>query len=114
MEIFSDFLDEEVPKILRSVHDAGCLGFVSDSIAEALLVFLNAQTHLTVTLHSRDSYWCAQICNVSSGEEIVDEDQEAFIDDLVVCHEEGDGHALGPCLVIQCQQVLFEVRNAVG
>lgn len=44
---------------------------------------------------------------LTGGQQVVDVDQEALLDDLVVCHEERDGRALGASLAVQAKQVLL-------
>lgn len=112
MKISSDFLNEEIPQILRRVHNSSSLGFIPYSIAEAFLVFLSTGHILSLDANC-DCYWSAEICNVSSGEQIIDEDKETFVDDLVVCHEECNGHAFRPSLGIERQEILLKVSNAI-
>lgn len=59
------------------------------------------------------AHWRAQICNVARGEQVIDVDQEALIDDVRVGEEEGDRGAFAASLGVQSKQICFELLDAV-
>lgn len=55
----------------------------------------------------------AEVSHVAGGQQVVDVDQELFVDDLVVCQQKGDGDAAHAGLGVQRQQIFLKLCYAI-
>ena len=62
----------------------------------------------------RAQYRRAQVGHMTCGQQVIDEDQEALVDDVGVGQQEGDFSTLAADLGVQAQQVCLEFRHAIG
>lgn len=60
------------------------------------------------------SYRRAQVGNIACGQQVIDIDKEALINDLVVCQDEDNWRGLHACLGVQGQQICLEVCHTIA
>lgn len=100
------------------------MGVVQSSMwCESKLLFMNTVAVHKVRLAASFAYRIAEpvlvllgaeVWDVTIGQQVVNVHEEVLLNNLVVCHQQNNGSALGPCLVVKCEQVLQAQRVATA
>ena len=93
----SHTVNEEPPTVLSRVFHSHAFDLIPDSADDFLNLIIGEE-----------------VGNLSGGEQVVDEHQEALLGHLGISHQEHGSDVLHSRLLVQCTKVQFQIRNGVA